>query len=44
MILGKSREKAWERMKRMSQSGNSAPLWVCQVVKVKSEAVKKNIT
>ena len=31
------------RNKRLSQSGNNAQLWMCLVVKVKSNAVKKNI-
>jgi len=43
MLLEKSREKAPEEMKRLSQSGNNAQLWICLVVKVKSNAVKKNI-
>ena len=33
-----------ERMKWLGQSGNSAQLWMCPVVKVKFNAVKKNIT
>ena len=41
---GKSREIASERMKRVGQSGHNAQLWICLVVKVKSGAVKKNIT
>ena len=41
---GKSREIASERMKRVGQSGHNAQLWMCLVVKVKSGAVKKNIT
>ena len=32
-----------ERMKRLSQRGNSTQLWICLVVKVKSDAVKNNI-
>ena len=46
MKLGKSRGQllvAPERMKRLSQSGNNAQMWMCLVVKVKSSAVKKNI-
>ena len=35
MLLGKSREIAPERMKRLSQSGNNTELWMCLVVKVK---------
>ena len=42
MILEKSREIAPERMKRLSQSGNNTQLWICLVVKVKSDAVKNN--
>ena len=40
MLLENSREIAPERMKRRSQSGNNAQLWMCLVVKVKSDAVK----
>ena len=32
-----------ERMKQLGQSGNDAQLWMCLVVKVKSNAVKNNI-
>ena len=32
-----------EGMKRLSRSENNAQLWMCLVVKVKSDAVKKNI-
>ena len=32
-----------ERMKRVGQSRNDAQLWMCLVVKVKSDAVKNNI-
>ena len=41
MLLGKSREQlliAPERMKRLGQSGNDTRLWMCLVVKVKSDA------
>ena len=31
------------RMKRLSQSGNSAQVWMCLGMKVKSDAVKNNI-
>ena len=31
------------RMKRLGQSGNDAELWMCLVVKVKSDAIKNNI-
>ena len=40
---GESGEIAPERMKRLSQSKNDAQLWMCLVVKVKSNAVKNNI-
>ena len=40
MLLEKSREVAPEGMKRLSQSGNSAQLWMCLVVKVKFDAVR----
>ena len=43
MLLEKSGETAPEEMKRLNQSGNSAQMWRCLVVKVKSNAVKKNI-
>ena len=39
MLVEKGREIAPEGMKRLSQSGNSAQLWRCLVVKVKSDAV-----
>ena len=42
MLLEKSQEIAPERMKRLSQNGNEAQLWMCLVVKVKSYAVKNN--
>ena len=32
-----------ERMKQLGQSGNDAQLWMCLVVKVKSNALKNNI-
>ena len=32
-----------EKMKRLSQSGNEAQLWMCLVVKVQSNAVKNTI-
>ena len=44
MLLGKSRGEALiapERTKRLGQSGNDAKLWMCLVMKVKSDAVKK---
>ena len=40
ILLEKSREIAPEGMKRLSQKGNNAPLWMSLVVKVKSDAVK----
>ena len=40
MLLEKSQEVAPEGMKRLSQSGNSAQLWMCLVVKVKFDAVR----
>ena len=43
MLLNSSRENAPEGMKRLSQSGNNAQLWMCLVMKVKSDAVKNNI-
>ena len=43
MVLGKSGEIAPEGMKRWSQSGNNAQLWLGQVVKVKSKAIKNDI-
>ena len=43
MLLEKSREIAPGGMKSLSQSRNNAQLWVCLVVKVKSDAVKNNI-
>ena len=47
MLVGKSGGQfliAPERMKRLSQGGNNAQLWMCLVVKVKSDAVKNNIS
>ena len=44
MILERSGEIAPEGMKRLSQSGKDAQLWMCLVVKVKSDAIKNNIT
>ena len=43
MLLGNSGEIAPERMKKLSQSGNDPQLWMCLVVKVKSNAVKNNL-
>ena len=39
-LLEKSREIAPEGIKRLSQSGKNTQLWMCLVVKVKSNAVK----
>ena len=44
MLLGQSREIVLERMKRVDQGRNDAQLWMCLVVKVKSDAVKNNIS
>ena len=47
MLPGKSRGQlliAPERMKQLGQSRKDAQLWMCLVVKVKSDAVKNNIT
>ena len=38
-----TREVAPEGMKRSSQSGNDAQLWMCVVVKINSNAVKNKI-
>ena len=43
MLLEKNEETAPEGMKRQSETGNNTQLWVCLVVKVKSDAVKNNI-
>ena len=43
MLLEKSREKAPEGVKRLSQSGNNPELWMHLVVKVNPDAVKNNI-
>ena len=40
-MLGKSGEIQPERMMRLSQRGNDTQLWMCLVVKVKSDALKK---
>ena len=42
MLLEKSKEIVPEGMKRLSESGNNTQLWMCLVVKVKSNAVKNN--
>ena len=41
---GVERSNSSERMKRLSQRGNSALLWQYLVVKVKFDAVKNNVT
>ena len=43
MLLEKSGAVTPEGMKRLSQSGNNAQLWMGLVVKVKSDAVKNSI-
>ena len=43
MLLAKGGEIAPERMKILDQSGNNAQLWMCLLVKVKSDAIKNNI-
>ena len=46
MLLGKSEEEllvAPERMKWLDQNENSAQLWICLVMKVKSNAAKNSI-
>ena len=42
MLLEKSGEMLWKRMKRLSQCGNDAQLWLYLVVKVKSKAVRNS--
>ena len=47
MLLGKSGEQlliVLERIKQLGQSRNNAQLWMCLVMKVKSDAVKNSIT
>ena len=39
----KNREITQEGMKRLSQKGNNTQLWMCLVVKVKSDVVKNSI-
>ena len=43
MLPGMSGERAPKGMKRLGQGGNNAQLWMCLVVKVKSDAAKNNI-
>ena len=40
VLLEKSREITLEGMKKLSQSRNDTQLWMCLVVKVKSDAVR----
>ena len=47
MLLGKSKEQLLidpERMKQLDQSGTEAQLWMCLVMKVKSDAIKNSTT
>ena len=46
MLLGKSGGElliAPERMKQLGQSRNDAQLWMCLVMKVKSDAAKNSV-
>ena len=43
MLLGKITEIAPEKMKRLGQSKNNAQLWMCPVLKEKSDTIKNNI-
>ena len=46
MLLEKNRGElliATESMKRLGQSGNGAQLWMCLVMKVKSDSSKNSI-
>ena len=40
MLLRKNGEIAPERIKRLGQSRNTVQLWMCLVVKVKSDAIR----
>ena len=42
MLLEKSGQIAPKGMKKLSQRGNDAQLWICLVMKVKSNVVKNN--
>ena len=42
MLLGESGEIAPERMKRLGDSRNDAQLWMCLVLKGKSNAIKND--
>ena len=43
MLLGKRGEIVPEIMSRLGQSGNDAQLWMCLVVKVKSDAINNDV-
>ena len=43
MLLKKRGQIAPKRMKKLSQSGSNAQLWLCLVVEVNSDAAKNNI-
>ena len=43
MLLRRNSQIAPERMKRLSQSGKDAQLWICLVMTVKSSVVTSNI-
>ena len=43
MSYGEEQRNTPEGMKRLGQSGNSAQMWVCLMVKVKLDAGKDNI-
>ena len=46
MLLGKNRGElliATESMKRLGQSGNDAQLWMCLIMKAKSDSSKNSI-
>ena len=43
MLLGKNVETAPKRMERLGQRRKDAELWMCLLVKVKSDAIKNNI-
>ena len=40
---GEEHRNSYRKMKRLSQSRNNIQLWMCLVVKVKSNAVKNSI-
>ena len=43
ILLEKKREIAPKGMKKLSESRNNTQLWMCLVVKLRSDAVKNNI-